>query len=129
MAIDEGLVGWVVESLAPIGTVTMRRMMGGATLYCDGTIFAIFSQDALWFKADAASDAFWDGQNCPRISFDMPGRGVVSMNSRRAPDEVHDDADAMQRWAVLALEAGRRAPVRRKRRTTRSRKGTAGPDS
>ena len=37
MAVDEGLVEWTKEALEPIGTVTFRRMMGGATLYLDGT--------------------------------------------------------------------------------------------
>jgi hypothetical protein len=41
MAVDEGLVAWVTEALEPVGSVTMRRMMGGATLYMDGTIFGI----------------------------------------------------------------------------------------
>ena len=44
----------------PVGTVTHHAMMGGATLYCDGTIFAIVADDLLWFKADAVSDAEWD---------------------------------------------------------------------
>ena len=32
------------------------------------------------------------------------------MNYRRAPSDVYDDAEAMQRWAALAVEAGRRRP-------------------
>jgi DNA transformation protein len=39
MAIDQGLIDWVAEAMAPLGTVTKRAMMGGATLYLDGTIF------------------------------------------------------------------------------------------
>jgi DNA transformation protein len=38
MAVDEGLVAWVTEALEPVGAVTMRRMMGGATLYLGGAI-------------------------------------------------------------------------------------------
>ena len=30
------------------------------------------------------------------------------MNYRRAPSDVYDDAEAMQRWARLAVEAGLR---------------------
>ncbi len=37
-----------------------------------------------------------------------------SMNYRRAPDDVHDDPDAMRRWARPAPEAGMRAAARRK---------------
>ena len=41
MSVHEGLVAWVEEALEPLGRVTMRKMMGGGTLYLDGTIFAI----------------------------------------------------------------------------------------
>ena len=114
MALDTGLVDWVAEAMAPVGTVTMRRMMGGATLYCDGTIFAIVADDALWFKADAASDAAWDAAECPRFTFQMGEGREGTINYRRAPDDVYDDAEAMRAWAALALEAGRRAPVKRR---------------
>lgn len=53
----EALQDWVAECLAPMGEVTGRRMMGGLTLYLNGTVFAIVVDDELWFKADAASDA------------------------------------------------------------------------
>ncbi|MDB5677815.1 TfoX/Sxy family protein [Sphingomonas bacterium] len=110
MAADQGLIDWVAEAMEPVGTVTKRAMMGGATLYCDGTIFAIVSHDgALWFKADAESDATWDGAGCDRFTYDMNGK-IGSMNYRRAPDDVYDDPDELRRWAVLGLDAGHRAP-------------------
>jgi DNA transformation protein len=110
MAADEGLVEWVTEAMEPVGRVTRRAMMGGATLYCDGIIFAIVaSGGGLWLKADAESDAIWDDAGCERFTYDMGGK-QGSMNYRRAPDDVYDDADELRRWAALALEAGRRAP-------------------
>lgn len=116
MALDTGLIDWVAEALAPIGTVTHRRMMGGATLYLDGTVFAIVAHDALWFKGDAETDAIWDAGGCERFTVEMKNGRTASMNYRRAPDEVHDDADAMRHWAMLGIEAGRRAPARKKRK-------------
>ncbi|WP_431468867.1 TfoX/Sxy family protein [Sphingosinithalassobacter sp. LHW66-3] len=115
MAVDEGLVEWVREALAPIGSVSMRRMMGGATLYCDGTIFAIVGDGELWFKADGESDAIWDAEACPRFTYAMGVGRTGSMNYRRAPDAVYDDADVMRRWAAVAIEAGLRAPKRKPR--------------
>jgi DNA transformation protein and related proteins len=114
MSADAGLIEWVVDALAPMGSVTKRAMMGGATLYLDSTVFAIVDDDALWFKSDKVSDAIWDAEGCVRFTFDMGGK-MGSMNYRRAPDDVYDDADAMQRWAGIAVEAGRRAPARKKR--------------
>lgn len=115
MAVDAALIAWIEEAMAPLGMVTGRPMMGGRTLYCDGTVFAILALDALWFKADAASDAQWDAAGCARFTYEREG-GTATMNYRRAPDDCHDDADALRRWATLALAAGARVPVRKPRR-------------
>lgn len=120
MAVDQGLVAWIEEAMAPVGTVTWRRMMGGATFYCDGTVFAIVpSWGTLYFKSDAETDAIWDAEGCQRFTFEMGGV-TKSMNYRAAPDAVMDDADELRRWALLGLEAGRRAPVKKPRAKKRS---------
>lgn len=116
MSIDEGLLAWVEECLEPTGKVTARPMMGGATLYLDGTVFAIIADGDLWFKADKVSDAQWDDVAAERFTYDMGGK-TGTMNYRRAPLDVHDDADAMRRWAALAVEAGLRAPKKKRRRS------------
>jgi len=115
VAADPGLIDWVAEAIEPLGPLTRRAMMGGATLYCDGTVFAIVADDMLWFKADAESDAIWDDAGCPRFTFRM-GEREGSMNYRRAPDDVYDDAEALRHWAGIAIAAGRRAPPRKPRR-------------
>ena len=115
MAVDQGMVDWVREALEPLGTVTARPMMGGAMLYLDGTVFALIAHDELWFKADALSDAEWDAAGCGRFTYETTGI-AKSMNYRRAPSDVHDDPEAMQKWAALAVGAGQRAPIKRKRR-------------
>jgi DNA transformation protein len=115
VAVDAGLIEWVAEAIEPLGTLTRRAMMGGATLYCDGTVFAIVADDLLWFKADAVSDAQWDKAGCPRFTYQM-GEREGSMNYRRAPDAIYDEADALRQWASLAIEAGRRAPPRKPRK-------------
>lgn len=116
MSADEGLLVWIEESLAPLGRVTWRRMMGGATLYLDGTIFAIVGDDLLWFKADAESDALWDAAGAERFAMERKDGSIATMNYRRAPDDVLDDADALREWAKVALAAGQRAPVRSAKR-------------
>lgn len=115
MAIDEGLAEWVAEACAPLGAISRTRLFGGAAVYCDGLAFAILAYDALWFKADAESDAVWDTIGAERFSVTREGGKVQSINYRRAPDDVYDDADAMREWAGLAIAASRRAPVKVKR--------------
>jgi DNA transformation protein len=115
MAFDQGLIDWVEEAMAPLGAVTMRKMMGGATLYLDGSIFAITVDDQLWIKADSESNATWDAISPARFTVTFKDGTIDSMNYRRAPDDVYDDADALREWASLGVAAGRRAPVKKKR--------------
>ncbi len=113
---DEGLIDWLREELAPLGSLSQRAMMGAQTLYLDGTIFAILDEGELWLKADAVSDAVWDEADCPRFTYQMGEGRSGSMNYRRAPAEVYDDGEALRQWAALALEAGRRGPAKKPKR-------------
>jgi DNA transformation protein and related proteins len=114
MALDQSLIDWASEAIEPLGLVTFRHMMGGTTLYRGGTVFAIIANEALGFKADKISDAIWDAARCDRFTFDMNEK-TRSMNYRRAPEAIHDDAEDLYRCGALALEAGRRAPIKKKK--------------
>ena len=122
MAVDEGLYAWVEEALEPLGALTMRKMMGGATLYLDGTIFAIMVDGELWLKAVSETNAIWDAEGSERFSVTFKDGTVDRMNYRRAPQDVYDDREVMQRWAALALEAGARRPVRKRTGSSSRRK-------
>ena len=121
MSFDEGLYAWVQEALEPMGRVTMRKMMGGATLYLDGTVFAILVDDGIWLKSDAEADAIWDAEGCEKFSVTFRDGKVDVMNYRRAPLDVYDDAEAMRRWAALAVEAGVRGAAKRRPRKGKER--------
>jgi DNA transformation protein len=113
MSADEGVLAWMEEALEPLGVLSKRPMMGAATLYLDNVVFAIVDGSDIYFKADTVTDALWDEAGCARFTIEMNGK-TGTMNYRRAPDDVHDDADAMRHWARLALEAGLRATAKRK---------------
>ncbi|MFS0773724.1 TfoX/Sxy family protein [Sphingomonas sp. 1P08PE] len=113
MSVDMGLVEWAAEAVTPLGAPSFRRMMGGATLYCDGIAYAIVALDSLWFKADVASDAAWDAVEAERFTYPRKDGTVATMNYRRAPDACLDDDEAFREWAGLAIEAGRRAAAKK----------------
>ena len=113
MGWDAGLFEWTKEALEPLGTVSVRPMMGAAVLYLDGVVFAVL-EDELWFKADVESEAIWEAEGCDRFTFTLKDGTVEAMNYRRAPADVYDDAEAMQRWASLAVEAGLRGAAKKR---------------
>lgn len=119
MSADAGLIALAAEMVEPLGPPSHRAMMGGATLYCGGIAYAIVADDALWFKADAETDAAWDAAGAERFTYARKDGSMARMNYARAPDAAHDDADAFLGWARLALAAGQRAAARKRpRRTT-----------
>jgi DNA transformation protein len=79
-------------------------------------VFAILDEGEIWFKADPETDAVWDAAGCDRFTYEMGEGRSGSMNYRRGPTDVYDDTDAMQRWARLGVEAGLRAPSKKKPR-------------
>lgn len=115
MSRGEEIVDWVAECMDPVGTVTSRRMMGGHTLYCNGTVFAIVAMDQLWFKGDRDNDAEWDAAGREKFAYDRDG-SLATMNYRLAPEDCYDDPDELRRWAELGLAAGLRAAAKKKPR-------------
>ena len=116
MPIDEGLYAWLEEALEPMGRLSLRKMMGGGTLYLDGTIFGIMVDGELWLKSDAEADAFWDQVSPERFTVTFKDGSIDRMNYRRAPSDVYDDADELQRLVSVSLEAGRRRVVKKPKR-------------
>lgn len=121
MAADMALVEWAKEALAPLGTISFRRMMGAGVLYCDGTVFAVIDAEAIYFKSDAESAPIWDAAGCPPFTFVGKDGETIATKYRRAPDDVYDDADAMREWAALGIAAGLRAPAKKPRASRRAR--------
>ena len=116
MAVDEGLYAWVEEATEPLGRLSMRRMMGGVTLYLDGIVFAIIVDGELWLKSDAEADPVWDAVSPERFTVAFKDGKIDQMNYRRAPSDAYDDAEALQHWGGISLEAGRRAAAKKKPR-------------
>src|SRR3546814_5970893 len=98
----------------------MRNSIGGATLYLDGTIFAILDEGEIWFKADAETDTIWDAEGCERFSMTIKDGRVDTMNYRRGPSDVYDEPEEMQRWAKLAVGAGLLGDAKKKPRKKQS---------
>ena len=123
MSVDEGLVEWVTECLEPLGSVTMRKMMGGAVLYCDGTVFALISDSDLYFKSDGDNEQFFEAEGLGKFELTGKDGKIGTMNYRSAPLDVHDDPDAMRQWARLGVEAGMRAPKKKPKKKPGKKKG------
>ena len=52
MVASDSFAEFLREQLAPLGRVTMRRMFGKTGVFCNGLMFAMVTNDALYFRVD-----------------------------------------------------------------------------
>ena len=55
MAPRSDFVDFLLEGLQPLGAVSARRMFGGYGIYCEGVMFGLVADDALYLKVDATN--------------------------------------------------------------------------
>jgi DNA transformation protein and related proteins len=99
------------ELFTSFGTVTIKRMFGGAGIYAEGRMFALVHEGAIYLKADAQNAAAFEGEGLPSFTYTTRAgqRGVLSY--RRMPDRLYDDPEELALWAREALAAARRSQV------------------
>ena len=114
MGVSAAYIDYVRELFAPFGDISVRRMFGGAGVYCDDLFFAILVDDDLWFKADEASRSMFEAAGCVPFRYDKKDGETAEMGYFSAPGDVFDDEAALLMWTSRALEAARRARAQRK---------------
>jgi DNA transformation protein len=105
---------FVMGELAPLGTITSRYMFGGWCLYCDGTVFAIVADGALYLKGDPENIPKFEARGLQPFR-PFPDRDEV-MKYFQAPPEIFEHQEAMQEWCGGAIAAGRRKPATKRKK-------------
>ena len=66
MAVSDEFLDYIVDQLSMLGRVTIRRMFGGAGLYCEGRMFAVVADDVAYLKVDDSNrDDFVQAGSAP----------------------------------------------------------------
>jgi DNA transformation protein and related proteins len=107
----------------PFGLVTVRGMFGGHGVYIEGLCFAIEHGGEVFLKVDAESKPGFAAAGSSPFIYEARGKAMPT-SFWRLPSTAHDDATELTRWAVLGLEAARRAAANKaKPRKARPAKG------
>ena len=136
MGVSASFVDFAKETFAPFGTIAVKRMFGGAGVYCDGLFFAILADDMVYFKVDDETRPEFEGAGLEQFTFEMKDGSTAAMSYFSAPDQIYDDPDELKCWTTLALDAASRAaklkkkPAKKKKTAaqtkTRKSKGRSG---
>lgn len=119
MAVSQSFIDYAKDLFGPFGEIVVRRMFGGAGVYCDDLFFAVLDEDVVYLKADDDNRAEFERAGALPFTFESKESGTVSMSYYAAPADFYDDPDETRRWTALALDSARRAARLRKKRAKR----------
>lgn len=113
MPVKDRFVEFCIEQFAPLGRIDSRYMFGGWCLYCNGAVFALIANGALFLKADTQTIPEFEARGLPafRPFPDKPD----TMKYFRAPPEIFEDDDALRHWCGGAIAASLRTKKPRKK--------------
>src|SRR5579862_311600 len=112
MAVSAQFNAFVLDLLGAQMPITARRMFGGVGYYANGLFFAIAADEALYFRADAASRGYFEAEGME--AFAPLGPGSKSMNYYTLPARVYDDTEELKLWLQRALAAARSGSGKRR---------------
>jgi DNA transformation protein and related proteins len=119
MVASDSFAEFLRERLAPLGRATLRRMFGKTGVFCDGLMFAMVTEDTLYFRVDDHNRvAFEEAGSFPPLNYEKNGR-TIDLSFWRAPERLLDEPDEFVAWARTALAAARRVAAKRERSAPR----------
>ena len=115
MVASETYAEFLREQLAPLGRVTLRRMFGKTGVFCDGVMFAMVTENTLYFRVDDQNrETFSEARSFPPLNYAKRG-ATIDLSFWRVPERLFDEPDELVTWARVALAAARRVSAKRAR--------------
>ncbi len=113
---------FVIELFAPMGPVRIRRMFGGAGVFCDGVMIALLFSDTIFLKTDAALRARLETEGSEPFLWTKPSTGeIIDMGYVSLPSSAMDDPDEASDWGRQALAVALAAKARSKPKAKKKR--------
>lgn len=109
MAVSATFIEQARDLFRPFGDIRIKKMFGGAGVYCDDLFFAIMDDGAVYFKVDDETRKVFEGRGLSQFTFEMKDGASATMSYYNAPEEIFDDEDELRHWTTLALDAARRS--------------------
>ena len=102
---------YLTEQFKPLGEIHSRAMFGGHCLYCNGIVFALVADQAVYLKVDAVNRQAFEARGL--APFRPFPNSEATMQYYPAPAETFESLDGLREWAGGAVAAGQRSHVKR----------------
>ncbi len=107
MKVSPEFLNLIIEKLSPIGDIKGRAMFGGYGIFHEGLMFALISEDILYFKVnDSNRDRYEKAGSKP-----FP-HGISYWE---VPTEVFEDTTQLHEWANISIAIAEEAAKKKRR--------------
>jgi DNA transformation protein len=116
---------FIRDLFAQFRPVTIRRMFGGAGIFCDGLMFGLVIREVIYLKGDDTSAADFEREGCAPFTYTRgASKGRPTQHALpywRLPERLYDDPDELTMWAARAFAIAERKKSAPRRRPKRQR--------
>jgi DNA transformation protein len=105
---------FVADLFAPLGAVRVKRMFGGAGVYCGATMFGLIDDDVLYLKVDEASKGAFAREGMRPFAYEGRGGRVMTMSYYALPERLYDEPEEAVLWARRALAAAQNGAAKKR---------------
>lgn len=113
MAASAEYVEYITELLGGFPELTTKKYFGGvafrSSYFGADTQFGVVLGDVLYFVVDDETRPKYEEKNMAPFSYDKKDKVVIVRKWFTAPEELFDNEELMQEWAMEALEASVRS--------------------
>ena len=95
----EEYANYIVDKLSSLGDVWSRAMFGGYGIFHEGLMFALVSDDTLYFKVDDSNREMYVKAGSTKFPH--------GISYWEVPEEVFEDAARLHEWADISIAIAR----------------------
>lgn len=99
---------FMLDQLAPLAPMTVKRMFGAECLFRHGKMFAIIDDDEMYVKANDETAHHFIRAGCEKFTYWTTKNGTkkqVALNYYQLPASALDDTDELCYWVGLGILA------------------------
>lgn len=109
---------FVLDQLSALEGLKVRAMFGGLSLYCNGLIFAIIADDALYFKVDEENRPNYVTIGSQPFSYIAKNNKRVALSYFEVPLNILEDPEQLCLYAQKSVDCSLRCSSKQKNKKT-----------
>ena len=102
-------VDYIVDKLAGLGDVHSRAMFGGYGIFHEGLMFALISDDVLYFKVDDTNREMYEKAGSNKFPH--------GISYWEVPTEIFEEQAKLYEWAEISIDIAKAKAKKKKKRT------------